>query len=99
MEDKDPTSTGRMGEEVESGNDSSACTSGFDMCCLYHWKPAKACASEGPADMKASLYIASGEGLWLLAWALMTRIFHLCLTVAQRNCGINRTPMFTMKWF
>lgn len=42
--------------------------------------------------MKASLYIASGEGLWLPAWTMMTGIFHLCLTVAQRNCGINLPP-------
>ena len=49
-------------------------------------------ASEGPADMKASLYTASGEGLWLPAWTLMTEGSHQCWRVAQRPCGINQPP-------
>lgn len=80
-----------MGEKVEPGNGSSAHLV-LTLCRLYHWRAARVHASEGPADMKASLYTASGEGLWLPAWTLMTGGSHQCWRVAQRPCGINQPP-------
>lgn len=61
----------------------------FTWCCLYYWTLARAHASEDSIDMKASLYISSGEGLRLPAWTLTTGIFHTYWRAAQRNCGIN----------
>lgn len=61
----------------------------FTWHCLYYWSLARAHASEDSIDMKASLYIPSGEGLRLPAWILTTGIFHTYLRTAQRNCDIN----------
>lgn len=61
----------------------------FTWCCLYYWSLARAHVSEDSVDMKASLYIPSGEGLSLPAWILTTGIFHTYLRIAQRNCDIN----------
>lgn len=83
---KTPPTQGGAGRG-EPGSGSSAHLV-LTSCCLCCWRAARVHAS----DMKASLYITSGEGLWLPAWTLMTGISHCCLTVAQRDCGISQPP-------